>query len=152
MQWPEVVTALATSIIALIALGIAILGLPILRQLVKTATAFERLADTLDREARPLMDATRHAVNETSRVAGKLTDEVDGIVDTSHDLRKRFMRAADSAETRLLEFEALLDVVQDEMEETALDVASALRTTRRGAKVFGSIKKALFGKRSRRRR
>ena len=70
------------------------------------------------------------------------------MVETSRDLRARLQRAADAAEGRLGDLEALLDVLYEEVEETALDVASALRTTRRGASVLSAMKRA-FLRRSR---
>jgi hypothetical protein len=41
----------------------------------------------------------------------------------------------------------LLGVVQEEVEGTALDIAAALRTTRRGGKLFRRMKRALTSRR-----
>jgi hypothetical protein len=42
------------------------------------------------------------------------------------------VRAADAAEARLADLDALFEVVQEEVEAAALDVAATLRTVRRG--------------------
>ncbi len=65
------------------------------------------------------------------------------MVGTSRDLRARIVRAADATEERLNDLDALLDVLYEEVEDTVLDVASALRTTRRGASLFTGVKRAL---------
>jgi hypothetical protein len=65
-------------------------------------------------------------------------------VDSSKDLRARIRRATNAAEVRLSDLETLLDIVYEEVEDTALDVAAALRTTRRGAGVFAAMKRAFL--------
>ena len=74
------------------------------------------------------------------------------MVETSRDIRTRVGNAADAAESRLLDLEALLDVVQEEVEETVLDVAAALRTTRRGSTILRSMKRIFLGSGKKRRR
>src|SRR2546422_3006737 len=44
----------------------------------------------------------------------------------------RSVKAADAAEARLQDLDALLDVVQEEVESAVLDVAATLRGVRRG--------------------
>jgi hypothetical protein len=46
-----------------------------------------------------------------------------------------------------LEFEMLLDVLHEEVEETVLDVAALLRTTRRGSGVARALKRVVLGRR-----
>ena len=44
------------------------------------------------------------------------------------------------------QFDALIDVLQYEVEETALDIAAAMRTTRRGTTVLRAMKRAFLGR------
>src|ERR1044072_9035753 len=46
---------------------------------------------------------------------------VESLVGTSRDLRSRVVKAADAAEARLADLDALFTVVQEEVEATALD-------------------------------
>jgi hypothetical protein len=62
------------------------------------------------------------------------------------------MSAVDRIEDRLVDLDTLVDVVQEEVEETVLDVSAALRTTRRGSALAGTVKRLLFGKSRRKRR
>jgi len=58
--------------------------------------------------------------------------EAEGLAGTSRELRQRIVSAADAAEARLAELDAVFEVVQEEVEATVLDVATTMRTVRRG--------------------
>ena len=55
----------------------------------------------------------------------------------------RPVRAADRIEVKLEELETLYDVVHDEVEGAALDVAAALRSVRRGNGMLGRVRRFL---------
>jgi uncharacterized protein YoxC len=152
MGWAPVVTAIATAVIALIAVGFVVFSLPLLRQASRTGAALERLLNVIEKDSQPLIENARSVVAEASQVAVKLRSEIDGVVETSQDIRTRVHNAAEAAEDRLLDLEALFDVLQEEMEETALDVAAALRTTRRGTTILRSMKRVFLGPGKKRRR
>jgi hypothetical protein len=57
------------------------------------------------------------------------------------------VRGADRIQTRLADLETLYDVVHEEVEETALDVASALRTVRTGSGVVARLRRLLVPQR-----
>ena len=132
MNW-EAVTAVSTMFIALVAFGAIVVLIGFARKSFGLITQLQRLADTLDREARPLADKIRDIVTDTGKVADKLRTEIESIVDTTHDVHTRVVAAVDDADERLQDLGALLDVIQEEVEETVLDVGAALRSTRRGA-------------------
>lgn len=144
-SWAEVLIAVSVSLIALVMLATAIAQLLLLRRLVQTVPALERLLDTLDRDARPALQSARTAADEATRIAVAVRGEVDNLVGTSKDVRQRVQRAVRAAEDRLLELEDILDILQDEVEETVLSVAGTLRATRRGASVFAAMKRAFLG-------
>jgi len=149
MGWAEVVTAIAAAIIAVIALGLVVYAVPLLRQASWTSAALERF---LERDSRPLLENARSVVSEASQIASKLRLEIDGVIETSQDIRGRVKNAVDATEDRLLDLEALLDVLQEEMEDTVLDVAAAVRTTRRGTAVFRTMKRVFLGSGKKRKR
>ena len=49
----------------------------------------------------------------------------------------------DQLESKLTDLETLYDLVYDEIEDTALDVTSALRSVRRGNGVLGRVRRLL---------
>lgn len=146
--WTGVVTALATAAIALSVLILMVGGAVMLRRLDALSRGVTRLVETLDHDARPALDAVRRTADEASRVAVLVRSEAEGYADQSQRLRGRVDRFVGSLEERLLEFETLLDVLQEELEETVLDVAAVLRTTRRGSGVLRAVKRAVLGRRS----
>ena len=152
MGWAPVVTAIAAAIIAVIALGLVVYAVPLLRQASRTSAALERFLAFIERDSKPLLENARSVVSEANQVASKLRSEIDGVIETSQDIRGRVQNAVDATEDRLLDLEALLDVFQEEMEDTVLDVAAALRTTRRGSAILRSMKRVFLGSGKKRKR
>jgi len=142
--WMGVVMALSLAVIA----GTLIIHVAVtvhtLRRMDRMADSLTRVLEALDRDARPALVSARTAADEAGRMAALLRKELEGITGTSESVRGRIERTAASLEDRFLEFETLLDVLQDEVEETVLDVAAALRTTRRGAGVIKAVKRAIL--------
>ncbi len=152
MGWAPTVTAIATVVVALIAVAFVVVALPLIRQASRTGAAVERFLNLVQKDSKPLIEDARSMVSEANRAVIKLRAEIDGVVETSQDIRTRVGNAADAAESRLLDLEALLDVVQEEVEETVLDVAAALRTTRRGSTILRTMKRVFLGSGKKRRR
>lgn len=89
------------------------------------------------------------AIADVRQLIGSIKTEADALVGTSRDVRKRIVRAADAAEERLTSLDALAEVMQEELEETALDAASTMRDVRRGLSVWRWSRKLLKGKKRR---
>lgn len=146
MNWAVAVSAISTAAIAVVLLVCGIAWLRWLSELQRLAGSVERLVDVLDRDARPALQSARSLAEDAGKMVAAVRSEVDGFAGAASDVRQRVTRAARAADERIRDLEALLDVVQYEVEETALDVAAALRTTRRGASVLGAMKRAFVGR------
>ena len=133
----EVLTAISVAIIALMFVVLAIAALLSLRDVARLSRRLEGFTAALERDGPAMLDGARSVVSN-------LRDEVSQIVASSREVRERITRTAGSLEERVQDFEAVLDVLQDEVEETALDVAAALRATRRGTSLLGAMKRALL--------
>jgi uncharacterized protein YoxC len=140
MGWAEALTALSTAAIAVMLSVVCVVLVLLLRTLTKT----------FNQDGKPAIQSFRAMIDDATAVVATVKGEVDGLADTSKGIRKRAERAAASIEDRLRDIETLVDVVQEEVEDTALDIAAALRTTRRGGKLFKRMKRALL-RRGRRR-
>ena len=92
------------------------------------------------------------ALDDVRQFVGTIRAEVDGLAGTSRDLRARVVKAADAAEARLAELDALVDVVQQEVESAALDIAATLRTVRRGASLLDLGRRVVSGGAGRKKR
>jgi hypothetical protein len=106
----------------------------------------EHLVDWMDEEARPTLELARTILEDAAHVSTVLKKETQEFAGTAETIRKGLLRVRDSAEERLQDLDTLLEVVQEEVEDTMLDVASALRTTRRGTKIFRTMKRAFLGR------
>ena len=69
--------------------------------------------------------------------------EAGAFAQTARRLRRKTVRGADRMEAKLEDLETLYDVVHDEVEGTALDVAAALRSVRRGNGMLGRVRRIL---------
>lgn len=139
----------ALSLVAMAA-AFALMAVVILKSARKAEERSEALARDLH-EIREQIEPTLMALREAARagqgLAGKLEEEVREIIRTSQRIRHDLDRGVRRAKRRLRDFDALAEVVQDEIEDTALDVAATLRTLRRGKGVIGRIRRLIRGKR-----
>src|SRR2546422_10625213 len=81
---------------------------------------------------RMLHELAGPAVGDVRALVATIRAEAEGLAGTSRELRQRIVSAADAAEARLAELDAVFEVVQEEVEATVLDVATTMRTVRRG--------------------
>jgi uncharacterized protein YoxC len=150
MGWAETLTAISTAAIAVSLLTVGVGLLFVMRDVRNVLSALEALTKTFEQDGKPTIQSIRNMIDDASAVVSTVKTEVDGLADSSKQIRKRAENLAASIDDRLRDIEALVDVVQEEVEDTALDVAAALRTTRRGGKLFKRMKRALL-RRGRRR-
>lgn len=135
--WVGVVSALSLAILALATIVLAVTS-------VMSALRMQAFVRALEQAVGPAMSDVRQLI-------GTIKDEADALAGTSRDIRLRIVRAADAAEHRLSELDALVEVVQEEMEETALDVGATLRNVRRGLSLWQWGRKVLKGKKKKKR-
>jgi len=133
--WVGVVSALSLAIIALAAL----VGTG---AIVAAALGVRATVKALKNFAGP-------AISDVRQLIGSIKNEADSLVGASRDVRQRIVRAVDAAEERLTDLDALAEVVQEELEETALDAAATMRDVRRGLSVWRWSRKLLKGKKRR---
>lgn len=133
--WVGVVSALSLAIIALAALVGA-------GAIVAAAWGVRAAVKALKGFAGP-------AIADVRQLIGSIKSEADALVSASRDVRQRIVRAADAAEDRLTDLDALAEVLQDELEETALDAAATMRDVRRGLSVWRWGRKLLKSKKRR---
>ena len=134
--WVGVVSALSLAIIALAAIVMAVSS-------VITVLGMHAFWRALDQFAGPAMSDVRHLI-------GTIRGEADALAETSRDIRLRIVSAADAAERRLSDLDALVEVVQEEVEGTVLDAAGTLRNVRRGLSLWQWGRRVLKGKKKKR--
>jgi methyl-accepting chemotaxis protein len=146
MVWAEAVTAISTALIAVMLLAAGVVVLFLMRDVRDLMRSAQRAIDTIERDARPALLAAKAVTEDAAKLVSTFKDEAGDVVTSVKDVRERFEVMIDKTEERLQDLDALIDVVHYEVEETALDIAAALRTTRRGATVVRAMKRAFLGK------
>jgi len=127
------------------AVSLAVIALAALAVAVALALA-ARAASGLFKSVRLLAGP---AVSDVRGLVGDIRAEADALVGTSRDIRLRIVKAADAAEERLADLDALAEVVQAEVEDTTLDAMATLRNVRRGLHGFQWARRALARRRGR---
>ncbi len=127
--WVGVVSAISLAIIAIAAL-VAAVGISAAALGVRAAV-------------RALKGFAGPAIADVRQLIGSIKTEADALVGASRDVRQRIVRAADKAEDRLTDLDALTEVMQHELEETAIDAAATMRDVRRGLSVWKWSRKLL---------
>ena len=127
--WTALVAAVSLAIIALAVIVVAAAS-------VASALGVRAFLQAIEHFAGP-------AIGDVRQLIGTIKAEADSLVGTSRDIRVRIVRAADAAEARLTDLDALVEIVQEEVEETALDAAAALHGVRRGLHLWQWGRKAL---------
>jgi uncharacterized protein (DUF885 family) len=133
--WVGVVSAISLMIIALAALAVS-------AALVAAAMGIRSAVKALKVFAGP-------AIADVRLLISNIKTEADALVGTSRDIRHRIVGAADAAEERLTALDSLAEVMQEELEEAAVDAAATMREVRRGLSVWRWGSKLLKGKKKR---
>ncbi len=81
-------------------------------------------------------------------ITTRLKGELEGFAELSADARGRLRNAIDGVDNRLRDLDALVEVVQQEAEDTALDVASFMRTVRRTGGILGAARRQMQRRRT----
>jgi len=127
-----------------IALSLVVIALSFAAIGVAAALSALALRRRLDALATRLATATRdfdRVVETVRRVTESAGEEAQHYLATSRAVRQDLERGVRRVKARLSELDALYEVVHEEVEETALDVAARVRAVRRGASVVGRLKR-----------
>lgn len=114
--------------------------------------ALKVIGEVQDRKL--LLSGMKDDVQETLRSVRQLTErghelmgvvrlEAGAFVQTGRRIRRKVNRGIDRVERRMQDLEALYDVVHEEVEDTALDVASTLRRVRTGNGMISRVRRML---------
>jgi len=136
-----------------VAISLAVLALSFLGLAVALALAAFRVASQV-KKVGALVDGLQDDVASTLKVVRSLTEQAQEVMllvrhetgafaQTARRVRRKTVRAVDRIEAKLEDLETLYDVVHDEVEGSALDVAAALRSFRRGGGVLRRVRRML---------
>ena len=125
------------AIVSVFVLGIGMIFLA--RVLAGIAVRLKRLDESFNeiaRDARPVLDRARAIGENLNFMVMSVRKEIDRVRETVSVANDRLEDVLESAEDRVQDLGALVDVVQGEVEDTLISTASALRGIRTGAKLL----------------
>jgi hypothetical protein len=121
------------------AITVAIAALRVAAQAKKVGALVDGLQDDVARTLKVVRNLTEQAQD----VMVLVRHEAGAFAQTSRRLRRKTVRAVDRVEAKLQDLETLYDVIHDEIEGTALDLAAGLRSIRRGNGMIGRVRRLL---------
>jgi predicted nucleic acid-binding Zn-ribbon protein len=124
-----IIIAMAFVVIAA-AIGLAI------RQAGREMHQLSKAVEELHSDLRPAVVAVQAVSDEGRRLAGLIGGEAEELVGASRALRQGLQK-------RIANLEAVYEVLEEEVEETALDVAVTLRTFRSGAGWYARLRRLM---------
>jgi uncharacterized protein YoxC len=138
---PTVAISLALLALSFFGMGIAvaIAAFRVAAQAKKVGAIVTSLQDDVARTLKGVHSLTEQA----QEVMVLVRHEAGAFAQTGRRLRRKTVRAVDRIEAKLEDLETLYDVVHDEIEGSALDVAAALRSLRRGNGVLTRVRRML---------
>lgn len=141
--WVGPTVAVSLVVIALAFAAIATAAVMISR---KASTEIGELSEELAKlrgEISPALAALRRVADAGADLSGDIREEVNEYLQVSKAVRQDLVMGVRQVKRKLRDLDALYEVVHDEVEDTALDVAAGLRTVRNGAGVVGRIRRWL---------
>jgi predicted PurR-regulated permease PerM len=146
-RWVGPVVAISLVVVALSFAGIALGVLIVTSRLIEPVQQLSRVIASLQDDLAWSLKGLRQLTEQSQELLTVVRQEAGAFAQTGRRLRRQIVRGADRIQTRLADLETLYDVVHEEVEETALDVASALRTVRTGSGVVARLRRLLVPQR-----
>ena len=142
-DWVGPTVAISLAILALSFLGMGIAVAIAAFRVAKQVKKVGALVDGLQDDIAHTLKGVRNLTEQAQDVMVLVRHETGAFAQTARRLRRKIVRGVDRIETKLQDLETLYDVIHDEVENTALDVAAALRTVRRGNGMLGRVRRIL---------
>jgi uncharacterized protein YoxC len=146
--WVGPTMALSLAIIALSILGAAVALAVVAIRLSTQAQKIGATVSGLQDDVAQTLKAVRRLTEQAQDVMVLVRHEAGAFAQTSRRVRRKVVRGVDRIEEKLSDLETLYDVVHGEVEDAALDVASTLRSIRRGNGMLGRVRRLLVAGRS----
>jgi uncharacterized protein YoxC len=146
-SWVGPTVAIALVIIALSFVSVAVALVVVLSRLLQPLLELSRVIHNLQDDLAWSVKGMRQLTDQSQELLALVRQEAGAFAHAGRRLRRQVVKGADRIQAKLEDLEALYDVVHDEVEDTALDVAAALRTVRQGNGVLGRIRRLLVSRR-----
>ena len=141
--WVGPTAAISLVVIALAFAAIAAGSVLLARAASKEISELSEKLEGIRGDLHDAMHAVRRVAETGEDLSVKLKDEIQHYLTTSRAVRQDLDRGIRKVKTRLADLDALYEIVHEEVEDTALDVAARVRAVRRGSSVVGRLRRYL---------
>jgi methyl-accepting chemotaxis protein len=128
--------AVSTIILTLVVLGVLVALIGVLLQLRKLARSVGEVTKRLEKDAGPVLERAKSVMENVDFITAAVRSDVQKLNDSVARLNDRLKQASERMEERIQDFTALVEVLQSEAEELALDTAAAVRGVRAGTRTL----------------
>jgi uncharacterized protein YoxC len=135
--------AISLAVLALSFLGMAIAVTIAAFKVAGQAKKVGTLVDVLQDDLARILKGVGSLTEQAQEVMVLVRHEAGAFAQTARRVRRKTVRAVDRIEAKLEDLETLYDVIHDEVEGSALDLAAALRSLRRGNGMLKRVSRIL---------
>lgn len=128
--WADTLTSIATIVIALALIVGVLAAIPLGLNALRALRTVNQLAAQVRGDVAPLIKHGHSAVENLDLIVASIRQNVQLLSQTVADANTRLDRAAAQAEERINDFNALLQVVQEEAEGLFIETAATVRGAR----------------------
>ena len=128
------VEAVSTIVLTVAVLGVLVALAMVLLQLRGLGRSMGTLAKRLEKDSAPLVERARSVAENVDFITMAVRTDVQKLNATVSSLNERLREASAHMEERIQDFSALVEVLQTEAEDIALDTAAAVRGVRTGTR------------------
>jgi hypothetical protein len=132
-RWFETFSAVLSALMSLAILGLAVAIIPAARNFRRTYGKVDALVGQVNGEVMPLLQKVKTLIDNVEHISGSVRGDVDLVKTSVAMAHEKLIEAVNVAEQRLNDFNALLEVAQDEAESVFVATASTVRGVRMGA-------------------
>ena len=137
--WFETMTGIASGVTAVLLLVFVIVLAVAAWWFLRSV---KKLHALLERDITPLTQRANSVLENLNHITSSIREEVDQVNATIASANRRVQQAVEAVEKRIGEFNALLQVAQEEAEQAFVSTAAAVRGVRTGAAAFGELQDA----------
>ncbi len=124
--------AISTIVLTVVVLGVLVALVAVLLQLRKLTRSVGSVVGQMEKGAGPVMERARSIAENVDFITMAVRTDVQKVNASVSQLNERLKEASVRMEERIRDFTALVEVLQDEAEDLALDTAAAVRGVRAG--------------------
>lgn len=125
-------------LVLLLGIGVLAAAIVLLIGIKKALDKIETSVEKLTAETRPLLASATGIANDAREVVAMVKIDVERVTDAAAAISEQLLDAAETTARRVDEVNAVIDVLQAELEHTAISTVAAVRGVRVGAAALGS--------------